>query len=77
MCCGQQRAAIVHGRTTGQPERGRIGTTVQIKFTQPSAIMIRGPITGRHYQFHGTEITQTVDARDAAALIRSGYFLRA
>jgi hypothetical protein len=47
---------------------------VRIQFTQQAAILVRGPATGRHYQFHpGTQI-QSVDPRDAASLLKSGYF---
>jgi hypothetical protein len=32
-------------------------------------------VTGRHYQFREGARSQLVDARDAAALIKTGYFL--
>jgi hypothetical protein len=58
-CCGQGRAALVQGRANRQ---------------QVAAIMIRGPATGRHYQFNPGAQTQWVDPRDAASLLKSGYF---
>ncbi|HLH37482.1 MAG TPA: hypothetical protein VKX41_22665 [Alloacidobacterium sp.] len=76
-CCGQQRAALVQGRATGPQTFLHEGASVAIRFKQPSAIMVRGPVTGRHYQFNGSANSQHVDARDAAALIRTGYFQRA
>lgn len=72
-CCGQQRAALVQGKATGT-QSSHSDSSVNVRFTQASAVLVRGPVTGRHYQFNGTANTQRVDSRDAAALIRSGYF---
>jgi hypothetical protein len=36
--------------------------------------MVQGPTTGRRYAFSGGSPVQAVDARDAAALLRSGLF---
>jgi hypothetical protein len=47
---------------------------VRLEFTQGSAVLIRGPSTGRHYQFGGGVQVQPVDSRDAAPLLKSGYF---
>lgn len=76
-CCGQQRVSLVYGKTTGAQASYEPGSSVHIRFTQASAVLVRGPVTGRHYQFNGTGNTQRVDARDAAALIKSGYFQQA
>ncbi len=73
-CCGQQRAALVQDKATGTQTFQDTGTSVNIRFTQPSAVLVRGPVTGRHYQFNGSVNTLRVDARDAATLIKSGYF---
>ena len=73
-CCGQQRAVLVQGKATGAQTSQDSGASVTIRFTQPSAVLVRGPVTGRHYQFNGSANTQRVDTRDAAALIKSGYF---
>jgi hypothetical protein len=50
------------------------GQTVRLEFTQPTSVFLRGPSTGRHYQFNLGAQVQPVDARDAAALLKSGYF---
>ncbi len=76
-CCGQQRAAFVQGNTTGAQVFHEAGASVNVRFKQPSAVLVRGPVTGKHYQFQGTANTQRVDPRDAAALIKSGYFQQA
>ena len=73
-CCGQGRAALVMGRATEQPRPVRSAAGVRIEFTQPTSVLIRGPATGRHYQFHAGARTQQVDPRDAAMLVKSGYF---
>jgi hypothetical protein len=73
-CCGQGRAALAPGRASGPQTAAASGPSVRIQFTQQAAILVRGPATGRHYQFHpGTQI-QSVDPRDAASLLKSGYF---
>jgi hypothetical protein len=73
-CCGQQRAVLVQEMSTTKQKFQGTFPTVDIRFLQPSTVLIRGPVTGRHYQFHGTTSIQRVDSRDAAALIKSGYF---
>jgi hypothetical protein len=76
-CCGQQRSVLVQGKPTGSQEMNIDGGSVNLRFTQSAAVLIRGPVTGRHYQFHGTKSTQRVHAKDAGALLKSGYFQRA
>jgi hypothetical protein len=73
-CCGQGRAALVQGRANRQQVPAPTGPSVRVEFTQQAAIMIRGPATGRHYQFNPGAQTQWVDPRDAASLLKSGYF---
>lgn len=73
-CCGQQRAVLVQGKATGAQSSHHPDSSVNVRFTQASAVLVRGPVTGRHYQFNGTANTQRIDARDAVALIKSGYF---
>lgn len=73
-CCGQQRAELAQGKSTGAPTEQDAGMSVNVRFKQPSAVLVRGPVTGRHYQFDGTVNTRRVDARDAVPLIKSGYF---
>jgi hypothetical protein len=73
-CCGQGRAALVEGRATGTQTPAQAGSAVRIEFTQQASVLIRGPATGRHYQFHAGAQTQPVDPRDAAVLVKSGYF---
>jgi hypothetical protein len=80
-CCGQRRAEAVQQNTMPKhdPASSEIVHTpapwAKVRFTQKAAILVRGPVTGRHYQFHEGAYSQQVDARDAAVLIDSGYFL--
>ncbi len=55
----------------------RLSPSVILHYTETSAIRVRGPVTGRQYNFSGTPPAQAVDARDAAVLTRSGLFRRA
>jgi hypothetical protein len=78
-CCGQQRAALVHGNVGGSQELSesalaRSGSNVQIELTRRRAIVVRGPITGRAYRFHEGAYIQSVDPADSATLIMAGYF---
>lgn len=38
---------------------------------------VRGPVTGRWYEFSGAQPPQVMDPRDGSALLRSGLFGRA
>jgi hypothetical protein len=49
---------------------------VPITFTRKTPVLIRGPVTGRHYQFHEGAYSRPVDPRDAAVLLKTGYFQR-
>ncbi len=80
-CCGQQRAALVHGNTAESREAAeamsdRIGQDVLLEFTRRTNIVVRGPLTRRGYRFQEGAYIQSVDHRDAAALIATGYFRR-
>jgi hypothetical protein len=49
---------------------------VTLRYSESSPILVRGPATGRRYEFSGTHPVQTVDPRDAAALLRTRFFRR-
>jgi hypothetical protein len=73
-CCGQGRAIAAQGKAAPNQEVGAAGWFTQVRFTQKAAILIRGPVTGRHYQFHEGAYSQQVDTRDAAVLVKTSYF---
>lgn len=76
-CCGQRTTLpagtvrTVHdGRRPATP-----GTrTVTVRYLGTEAVIVQGTATGRRYGFSGGSPVQMVDARDAAALLRSGLF---
>jgi hypothetical protein len=47
---------------------------VWIRYSEQSAIRVRGTATGRVYEFSAAAPAQGVDRRDAAALLASGFF---
>jgi hypothetical protein len=49
-------------------------SSIALRYTETSPILVRGPASGRQYQFSGSKPVQTVDPRDAAALLRTGFF---
>jgi hypothetical protein len=48
--------------------------SVVLRYTEISPILVRGPVTGRHYRFSRSQPVQSVDTRDAAALLRTEFF---
>jgi hypothetical protein len=89
-CCGHRRAAMRPGPTvTPTPViRQQISTVrqqnvvqtvspsalVSIRYLETKPVHVRGPASGRQYQFSGSKPIQAVDARDVAALLRTGFF---
>ena len=50
--------------------------SVTLVYTGTSPISVRGPVTGRRYDFSGARSGQPVDPRDAAVFMRSSLFRR-
>ncbi len=50
--------------------------SVALRYTELSPILVKGPATGRQYQFSGSYPIQAVDARDVAALLRTRFFVQ-
>jgi hypothetical protein len=73
-CCGQARAIAAQNNPAPNQQVGTPGRFTKVRFTQKAAVLIRGPVTGRHYQFHEGAYTQQMDTRDAAVLVKTGYF---
>jgi len=48
-----------------------------VQYQEKSPIAVRGPVTGRSYRFSAAHAVQVVDAGDAEALVRTGFFRRA
>jgi hypothetical protein len=58
------------------PERTAAYSSVNIHYLKNSPIVVRGPVSGRQYQFSSAHPDQPVDARDANALLRTRFFRR-
>jgi hypothetical protein len=50
---------------------------VTLKYAENAAIRVRGPVTGRRYEFSGARPLLAIDPRDVGDLLRSGRFERA
>ena len=62
-------------RTQGMSEQAPFHA-VMLEYLEAAPIRVWGPATGRPYDFSGAEPQHAMDARDAAALARSGLFRR-
>jgi len=49
-------------------------SSVSLRYSESSPIRVRGPVTGRQYDFSGSHPVQAVDSRDATALVRTRFF---
>jgi hypothetical protein len=63
-----QRATAVSGTSS---------SSMTVRYVEKSPVLVRGPATGRQYEFSGAHPTQNVDSRDAEALLRTRFFRRA
>ena len=53
------------------------GASVSVRYTESQSVIVRGPVTGRSYAFSAANPVQSVDSRDAAALLQARFFRRA
>ena len=56
-----------------QPQSGR-QSSLGIRYLGSSPLRVRGPVTGRQYEFAGSHPVQSIDPRDAALLLRTRFF---
>ena len=89
-CCGQGRAALRASQAIQTPKTPRVAgagiarvagdaalrAKVPICYLGAAPIVVRGPVTGRAYQFAAGRAVQPVDARDVAGLLKKGIFRR-
>ncbi len=89
-CCGQRRSTFAvrppvarsaPGATlaTGRPPAPAppSGGMVALRSVSAGGMVVRGPATGRQYAFSAAAPVQMVEARDAAALMRTSWFRQA
>ena len=67
MCCGQQRSALKAGGNAQQAD-------LNLFYYGVTPASVRGPVSGRLYQFSKQQPVQAVDARDAASILRTRLF---
>lgn len=70
-CCGQGRAAL---RATAPSAAGPPPAAV-VRYVGGKRVRVRGSVSGRMYEFTGG-IRTAVESGDAAALVRTGLFVR-
>lgn len=63
----------LHPGNGATPDRG----VVPLRSRERARLLVRGPVTGRAYEFSAAQPIQAVDARDAESLLRTRLFLRA
>jgi len=82
-CCGQKRSqmqsAVPAAPAAPRPawpappvERG-----VMLRYRERGPVLVRGPVTGRSYEFSVERPAQAVEPRDAEVLLRTRHFVRA
>lgn len=57
------------------PGRGGAGS-VALRYRDRAHVLVRGPVTGRAYEFSAAQAVVAVDARDAQSLLRTRLFAR-
>ncbi len=57
-----------------QVYRGPGAATIPLQYLQSSNVVVRGPATGRRYAFSAWNRVQSVDRRDARALLSTRMF---
>lgn len=68
--------AAAERRGTGSSARP-VGRAMSLRYVERNAVIARGPASGAEYRFSAESPVQSVDVRDADALLRSGLFMRA
>ena len=80
-CCGQKRHQLPAAPATASrlawPVPVVPGRGVLLRCREPGRVLVRGPVTGRPYEFSAGQPTPSVEARDAEALLRTHRFVRA
>jgi len=79
-CCGQGRAAIRATSSFDVPQRSvpdRGVVRVLVRYLARAPVSVRGVHTGRMYSFDAEQAQMHVEAQDAAALLKSRFFMRA
>jgi hypothetical protein len=68
-------AAPFHPPTLSSPVPPH-ADSVAIQYTESSPVMVEGAVTRKRYEFSAAQPLRMVDARDAAALLNTRFFVR-
>ena len=70
---------VMGGKAPGSGVQGSGvgGHGVMLRYRDRARVLVRGPVTGRSYEFSAGQPTQSVEARDAEALLRTRHFTHA
>ena len=69
---GGARVAAASSRAAALPLASSAGMAV--RYTEQAPLRVRGPVTGRSYDFTGSRPEQPVDRRDLSGLLSTGLF---
>jgi hypothetical protein len=61
-------------KTSPGSERAVAHPWVALRYLAEAPIFAQGPVSGRQYRFTREQRVLSVDARDAPALLRTGFF---
>jgi hypothetical protein len=67
MCSGEEQSELKAKSATKHP-------AVKLMYYGHAKVNIRGPVTGTLYQFSRLQPVQSVDSRDAVAILRTRLF---
>lgn len=84
-CCGQRRsaspavtpAALRPAWPAPSMAHPHATRTVVLRYRERARVLVRGPVTGRAYEFSAERPAQAVEVRDAEAMLRTAHFVRA
>jgi hypothetical protein len=63
--------------TQPAPAHTSVGyAAVALRYSESAPVLVQGPVTRREYHFSSVQPVQSVDARDAPALLRTRFFQR-
>jgi hypothetical protein len=65
---------LTHRASVAQMPAG--WSSVGLRYLEKSPIRVRGPATGRQYEFSAVNSIQAVDARDAESLLNTRFFAK-
>ncbi len=74
----ERPASVNRGRpNSGAPHEPAAWSMVKLRYLERSPVRVRGPVTGKHYDFSAADPIAPVEARDAEPLLRTRFFARA